>query len=145
MLCLSLCVFLCCKTYAYVTFLGVTHCLSVYNKGFCNAFIKQHRKHHMGKEWDTLQNSLTEFYKGVSHEVQLIPNDSDNRQPKYVHHEWKAANIESKTRLLKATVKGESNNLLLFSFTFYICCFPLMMYILFFSGESHGRIYNFTL
>lgn len=63
LLCLSLCVFLCCKTYAYVTFLGVTHCLSVYNKGFCNAFIKQHRKHHMGKEWDTLQNSLTEFYK----------------------------------------------------------------------------------
>ena len=44
-------------------------------------FIEQHRKHHTGKEWDT----LTRLYKGLSHWLQWIPTDSGNKQ-NYKHH-----------------------------------------------------------
>jgi hypothetical protein len=46
--------------------------MSVSNKKLNSVFSeKQQRKHHTGKEWDTLQKSLTEFYKRLSHWLQL--------------------------------------------------------------------------
>lgn len=45
--------------------------MSVPGKGSCSVFTEQCRKHHMGKKWATLQTTLAEFYKWVSHRLQL--------------------------------------------------------------------------
>jgi hypothetical protein len=39
----------------------------------------------MGKEWDILQKSLREFYKGLGYRLQLTSDDQDNKQY-YKHH-----------------------------------------------------------
>lgn len=46
-------------------------CVSVPGKGLCSVFLGHHRKHPMGKKWDTLQKPLTEFYKRLKHRLQL--------------------------------------------------------------------------
>lgn len=45
----------------------------------CSIFIEQHRKHLTNKKWDTLQESSTDFDKGLSYWLQLIPIYPDNK------------------------------------------------------------------
>lgn len=40
--------------------MSVSVCL-VFHKGLCSVFVEQHRNHHVGKEWCTLQKSLIEL------------------------------------------------------------------------------------
>lgn len=53
-------------------------CVSVYDRRLCSVFIEQHGKYLIGKEWGTLQKSLTEFYKRLSHWFLLPPSGPDN-------------------------------------------------------------------
>lgn len=47
-------------------------CLYVPNKGLCSAFIRQHRRKHMGNGMrNTLQKSLTHLSKGLCHWLQI--------------------------------------------------------------------------
>lgn len=55
--------------------LWICVCVSVPNKGFHSVFIEQHR-YHMGKEQHSLQKSLIEVYKGLSHWLQLTQTTS---------------------------------------------------------------------
>lgn len=51
-------------------------CVTV--RRLCSVFIEQHGKHLIGKEWGTLQKSLTEFYKRLSHWFLLPPSGPDS-------------------------------------------------------------------
>lgn len=46
----------------FVSLFCLCLCVSVPNKGLCSVFMEQHRGITLGKEWNTLQKSLTEFY-----------------------------------------------------------------------------------
>lgn len=58
-------------------------CVCLSHRGLHSVFIAQCRNHHMGKEWDTWQKSLTEFYRGLSLWLQLISTDPDNINDKH--------------------------------------------------------------
>lgn len=64
------------------------------NKWLFFVFIGEHRKHRMGKEWNTSQKSVADIYEELSHWRQLAQTDRDNNQYyKYhclsdIQHSW---------------------------------------------------------
>ena len=137
--CVCLCI---CAIHVSVYVSCVCMILSVYfvpDKGLHSAFIEQHRKHYMKKEWDHLQKPLVEFYKELCSWIQLIPTAPDNK------YHCLSTNIHH-TQLKKAT---EDNHRWVFTRSSYALKLrhmgPVTMVAIFCLFVSLGKAHNPTL
>lgn len=91
--------------------MSVPHCT-----GPCSIFIELYRQHPLGMEGEALQKSLTEFHKGFSHWLPLIPTYPDSKFHRL------SANIH---KWLPSTLHGKFQEV---AFSVCVCCFQHMVF-----------------